>query len=270
MSQKRKGASAAPPGEWQGTQNAGQSGAASEQEAHRQVREMFSRIAPRYDLANHVLSLEVDRLWRRRLARRFSHILANPDTTVLDLCCGTGDLAAALGRAGPARLVGIDFAHPMLARAVAKGGAAGFVRSGRNGRGNHCYVEADALNLPFSDVSFELVATAFGFRNLANYERGLAEIRRVLKPGGTLAILEFCEPRGGLFGALYRFYFRRLLPRIGGIISEDGAAYAYLPASVRNFPSAVELVRLIEAAGFLRARFEYWTGGIVALHTAVR
>jgi demethylmenaquinone methyltransferase/2-methoxy-6-polyprenyl-1,4-benzoquinol methylase len=231
---------------------------------------MFSRIAPRYDLANHVLSLEVDRLWRLRLARRFRNVLANPAARVLDLCCGTGDLAAAFGRVGPARAVGIDFAHPMLMRAVVKDAAAGFVRSAVNGRGNRCYVEADALDLPFSDMRFELAATAFGFRNLANYERGLAEIRRVLKPGGTLAILEFCEPCGHLFGTLYRFYFHRLLPHIGGIISGDGAAYAYLPSSVTRFPSVVELVRLIEAVGFRSARFEYWTGGIVALHTAVR
>jgi len=253
-----------------GTPPAVRQGAASEQETRRQVRDMFSRIAPRYDLANHVLSVEVDRLWRRRLARRFHDILANPAARVLDLCCGTGDLAAAFSRAGPARAVGIDFAHPMLTRALDKDPAVGFVRSAVNGRVNHCYVEADALFLPFSDMSFELVATAFGFRNLANYERGLAEIRRVLKPGGTLAILEFCEPRGRLFGALYGFYFRRLLPRIGSMISGDAAAYAYLPSSVRRFPSVDDLVRLMEAAGFRGARFERWTGGIVALHTAVR
>jgi len=244
-------------------------GAASEKEAGEQVRQMFSRIAHRYDVANHVLSLEVDRLWRRRLARRFRHILANPRANVLDLCCGTGDLAAALRRAGPARVIGVDFAHSMLTRAVAKDAAIAGSAPAHN-RVNRQYIEADALDLPFSDACFDLVATAFGFRNLANYERGLAEIGRVLKPGGALAILEFSEPRSRVFGALYRFYFRSVLPRIGRIISGDGSAYSYLPASVGRFPSVDELVRLIERAGFHGGCFEYWTGGIVALHTATR
>jgi demethylmenaquinone methyltransferase/2-methoxy-6-polyprenyl-1,4-benzoquinol methylase len=244
-------------------------GAASEKEAGQQVREMFSRIAHRYDLANHVLSFEVDRLWRRRLARRFRPILANPRASVLDLCCGTGDLAAALRRVGRARVTGVDFAHPMLTRAVAKDTAiAGSAPAGN--RENRQYVEADALDLPFSDACFDLVATAFGFRNLANYERGLAEIGRVLKPGGALAILEFSEPRSRVFGALYRFYFRSVVPQIGRAISRDGKAYSYLPASVGRFPSVDELVHLIERAGFCGARYEYWTGGIVALHTTTR
>jgi demethylmenaquinone methyltransferase/2-methoxy-6-polyprenyl-1,4-benzoquinol methylase len=245
-------------------------GPASEEEAGRQVREMFSRIAPRYDLLNHLLSLEVDRLWRMRLARRFGAVLKNPEASVLDLCCGTGDLAATFRRAGPARVVGVDFAHPMVTRAVAKDVSAGASCGAVHGRKNQAYIEADALELPFADARFDLVATAFGFRNLANYERGLIEIRRVLKPGGALAILEFSEPRSRVFGAVYRFYFRSVLPRIGRAISRDGTAYSYLPASVGRFLSVDELVRMIERVGFRGARSENWTGGVVALHTATR
>jgi demethylmenaquinone methyltransferase/2-methoxy-6-polyprenyl-1,4-benzoquinol methylase len=245
-------------------------GATSEKEAGEQVRQMFSRIAHRYDLANHVLSLEVDRLWRRRLARRYRHILTSPRASALDLCCGTGDLTVALRREGPARVIGVDFAHSMLTRAVAKCATSQTASAVASGGTNRQYIEADALDLPFSDACFDLVATAFGFRNLANYERGLAEIGRVLKPGGILAILEFSEPRSRVFGALYRIYFRRVLPRMGRIISGDGSAYSYLPASVGRFPSVDELVRLMERMGFHDGRFEYWTGGVVVLHTATR
>lgn len=244
------------------------SGSVSEQETGQQVREMFSRIAPRYDLLNHVLSLQVDRLWRRRLARRFHRLLANPEARVLDLCCGTGDLAASFRREGPARVVGADFSHPMLTRALAKDAARASVP--RAARGNRSSVEADALALPFRDGQFDLVAAAFGFRNLANYEHGIAEIRRVLQPGGSLAILEFSEPRNRLLGALYGYYFRSVLPRIGRAISRDGTAYSYLPASVGRFLSADELAGLIARAGFRGPGYEYWTGGIVALHTATR
>jgi demethylmenaquinone methyltransferase / 2-methoxy-6-polyprenyl-1,4-benzoquinol methylase len=242
--------------------------AACEREAGQRVREMFSRIAPRYDLLNHMLSLQVDRLWRLRLARRFRHLLANPEARVLDLCCGTGDLAVSFRREGPARVVGADFSHPMLTRALAKAAARAGVSVAACG--NRSCVEGDALALPFRDGQFDLVAAAFGFRNLANYECGLAEIRRVLKPGGSLAILEFSEPRNRLLGALYGFYFRSVLPRIGRAISRDVAAYSYLPASVGRFLSAEQLAGLLENGGFRSARYEFWTGGIVALHTATR
>jgi demethylmenaquinone methyltransferase/2-methoxy-6-polyprenyl-1,4-benzoquinol methylase len=245
-------------------------GAESEGEAAHYIREMFSRIAPRYDLLNHLLSLDMDRIWRRRVARRFRTLLSRGDVRALDLCCGTGDLAMALQRAGLARVLGADFAHPMLVRALAK------VRTRRreavknSAPGNATYIEADALRLPFADATFDLVAFAFGFRNLANYQQGLREIFRVLKPGGSLAILEFSEPRSRLFGALYRWYFRSVLPRIGAAVSGDGGAYSYLPASVSRFPLVQELAGQMEQAGFSEARFELWTGGIVALHTAVR
>jgi demethylmenaquinone methyltransferase / 2-methoxy-6-polyprenyl-1,4-benzoquinol methylase len=237
-------------------------GAAGEQETSRRVREMFSGIAPRYDLLNHLLSGRLDNVWRRRVARRFAAILARPESRVLDLCCGTGDLAFALARFGPARITGADFSHAMLALARRKAAA-----KSEGARSEIEFVEADALHLPFADATFDLVTTAFGFRNLANYDDGLKEIRRVLRPGGEIGILEFSEPRGKIFGALYRFYFRRILPTLGGAISGNAAAYSYLPRSVGRFPSPEELAAQMAAAGFGDVRFERWTGGTVTLHT---
>jgi demethylmenaquinone methyltransferase / 2-methoxy-6-polyprenyl-1,4-benzoquinol methylase len=236
-------------------------GAGDEREAAAHVREMFGRIAPRYDFLNHLLSLDIDKIWRRRVARRFSGVLHNPTARVLDLCCGTGDLALAFRKEAPvgAEIIGSDFVPEMLERARAKAVALGAVIT---------FVEADALALPFKDASFDLVSCSFGFRNLANYERGMLEIFRVLRPGGAVAILEFAEPRGKLFGSLYRFYFRQVLPRLGGLISGSSSAYTYLPCSVSKFPSPEVLQALFERAGYTGVRFERWTGGIVALHTA--
>ena len=236
-------------------------GVRDEREAAAHVREMFGRIAPRYDLLNHLLSLDVDKVWRRRVARKFSAILHNPTARVLDLCCGTGDLALAFRKEAPAgaEIMACDFVPEMLARARAKAAALG---------AGVTIVEADALALPFAEGSFDLVSCSFGFRNLSNYERGLLEIFRVLKPGGIAAILEFADPRGKLFGSLYRFYFRRVLPRLGGLISGNGSAYTYLPSSVSKFPSPEALQALLERTGYIEARFARWTGGIVTLHTA--
>jgi len=247
---------------------------------------MFSRIAPRYDFLNHLLSLRLDRLWRRRVARRFSHILARPDALGLDLCCGTGDLALALRAVGPARVFGTDFAHPMLVRAQDKT-CAGSERRGfrptKAGRETErtpacegtrtstpIFLEADALALPFACASFDLVTAAFGFRNLANYERGLQEIYRVLRPGGEVGLLDFAEPRGAFLGPLYRFYFTKILPPLGGAISGSFSAYSYLPNSVAKFPLADELAAMMLRVGFADVRFERWTGGIVTLHIARR
>jgi len=238
-------------------------GAPSEAAAARKVRDMFTRIAPRYDLLNHLLSLELDRLWRARTARRLRAILARPDALILDLCCGTGDLAFSFARSGKARIIGADFSRAMLLRAKRKS----IAQARAHGVPPLPFFEADALRLPFADSSFDLVATAFGFRNLANYADGLREILRTLKSGGTLAILEFTEPPPGLLGNLYRWYFRSLLPYIGKLISGDPDAYSYLPASVALFPRAADLATLMRAVGYASVDFQSWTLGAVVLHT---
>ena len=246
-------------------------GAQDERAAERQVRDMFSRIAPRYDFLNHFLSLSFDRLWRRRTAQLFLHAMRNPDAKILDVCCGTGDLAFALDRArekalcyaaGTRRQIsGCDFAMPMLGRARDKSA---------RGKRSAAFIAADALRFPFGDASFDLVTTAFGFRNLANYERGLKEFARVLRRGGELGILEFTEPRNGVLAVLYRFYFTRILPRIGAAISGSSTAYSYLPESVKQFPGPETLKEAMENAGFRDVQFERWTCGIVALHRGVK
>jgi demethylmenaquinone methyltransferase/2-methoxy-6-polyprenyl-1,4-benzoquinol methylase len=244
-------------------------GAATEADASKKVREMFTQIAPRYDLLNHLLSLQLDRLWRARTAKRLQSILERPDALILDLCCGTGDLTFALARAGKARVVGADFAHTMLVRAREKSAALA-PPPNQSARSAMSFFEADALRLPFADASFDLVTTAFGFRNLANYEAGLREIQRVLKPGGTVAILEFTEPPDGLWGDFYRWYFCKVLPKIGGLISGDRSAYTYLPKSVARFFRQSELAELMSAVGYQSVDFHAWTLGTVALHTALR
>ena len=231
-------------------------GARNEREAADWVRAMFGRVAHRYDLANHLLSFNIDRYWRAHTVARLRSVLARPESRALDICCGTGDLVRALdhGRAsGSAKVLGSDFCHPMLLAARAKVG---------DGR----LFEADALRLPLADGSIDLITVAFGFRNLADYDAGLREMRRVLRGGGVAAILEFSQPPNPVFGALYRFYSRRLLPAIGGVLSGSRDAYAYLPESVRKFPSPEQLVQMMQAAGFRRVEFERLTGGIVALH----
>jgi demethylmenaquinone methyltransferase/2-methoxy-6-polyprenyl-1,4-benzoquinol methylase len=238
-------------------------GATNQQEASRKVREMFTRIAPRYDLLNHLLSAQMDRLWRARTARELSPILERADAVVLDLCCGTGDLAFSLQRNAKARVVGADFSHTMLLRARQKALAA-------NESAPTPFLEADALRLPFADGVFNLVTSAFGFRNLANYEDGLREIFRVLKPGGTIAILEFTEPAPGILGDAYRFYCQTVLPRIGGWISGDPDAYAYLPKSVARFFRPEEFASLLKKIGYGQVRYRLMTLGSVALHLGLR
>jgi demethylmenaquinone methyltransferase/2-methoxy-6-polyprenyl-1,4-benzoquinol methylase len=244
-------------------------GAVSEAEASKKVRDMFTQIAPRYDLLNHLLSFELDRRWRARAAKCLRPILQRPDALVLDLCCGTGDLALALRNAGEARILGADFAHTMLVRARMKSQVApGY--STLPPRSPIPFFEADALRLPFADASFDLVTSAFGFRNLANYEAGLREVYRVLKPGGATAILEFAEPPRGFPGDLYRWYFTRVLPRIGWLISGHQSAYTYLPKSVARFFRPPELAALMRSVGYNSVDFREWTMHTVALHTAIR
>ncbi len=236
-------------------------GARTEEEAAAWVRSMFGRVAHRYDLANHLLSFNIDRYWRAFTVRRIRGILENPAARVLDICCGTGDLVLALERARGAPVLGSDFCHPMLVAARQK--------IARRHRQSPLF-EADALRLPLADASVDLLTVAFGFRNLANYGAGLAEMRRVLRQGGVAAILEFSQPPNAAFAALYNFYSRHILPWIGGALSGNRDAYRYLPESVRKFPSAAELAADMRRAGFREAGYEYLTGGIVALHLGTR
>jgi demethylmenaquinone methyltransferase / 2-methoxy-6-polyprenyl-1,4-benzoquinol methylase len=225
-------------------------GAHDQQAAARAVREMFTAIAPRYDLLNHLLSMNIDRLWWRRAAHSFAHILARPDACVLDLCCGTADMALALRRCGgdSATIVGADFSHAMLRLAE------------RKVRDRVRLIEADALCLPLPAACFDLVVSAFGFRNLASYNAGLAEISRVLRPGGEVGILEFGEPKG-LVGKIYRVYFRRVLPVIGTMISGVRGPYSYLPASVERFPEPEQMLERMRGAGFADVSWTpYWCG----------
>jgi demethylmenaquinone methyltransferase/2-methoxy-6-polyprenyl-1,4-benzoquinol methylase len=236
-------------------------GATDEADAAQAVRQMFDAIAPRYDLLNHVLSANVDRLWWRRTARRFRPILADPETAILDICCGTGDMTLALLKLRPAG------ARPVFAAECARGmparGAQKFA-----GRGTVA-LEADALHLPLQSASLDLIVTAFGFRNLANYEAGLREFGRVLKPGGQLGILDFSEP-GGLLGNAYAVYFRRVLPAIGRVICGKDGPYNYLPSSVGKFPPPAEMLELMRATGYSECAWQPYTFGIAGLYTAKR
>jgi demethylmenaquinone methyltransferase / 2-methoxy-6-polyprenyl-1,4-benzoquinol methylase len=236
-------------------------GASDEQSSAAAVRQMFNSIAPRYDLLNHVLSCNIDRAWWNRTARHFGKILARPEASILDICCGTGDMTLALLRRRPqsARpLLAADFSHAMLARGAEK------LKSR-----NVIAVEADALHLPLPDNSLDLITTAFGFRNLANYEAGLREFHRVLRPGGELGILEFNEP-GGIVGKVYAVYFRRILPAIGARVSGTGNTYAYLPASVHRFPAPTEMISLMRRTCFAEVSWRPYTFGIAGLYRGIK
>jgi demethylmenaquinone methyltransferase / 2-methoxy-6-polyprenyl-1,4-benzoquinol methylase len=248
------------------TTGAKPAGAMDEASAAQAVRQMFDAIAPRYDLLNHVLSANVDRLWWRRTARRFRATLAEPDAAVLDICCGTGDMTMALLKhrpQGSRPVLAADFARGMLSRAAQKFDARKADAA--------CAVplEADALHLPLRSGSLDLIVTAFGFRNLANYEAGLREFNRVLKPGGELGILDFSEP-GGLVGKAYAVYFRRVLPAIGRVVCGKDGPYNYLPASVGNFPPPPEMLELMRATGYAECAWQPYTFGIAGLYTAKR
>ena len=229
------------------------------------VREMFTSIAPRYDLLNHVLSCNIDRLWWWRTACKFDAILQRPEAHVLDLCCGTGDMTFALSRRAGSQspqILGADFSHAMLQRSSAKMAEKG---GGKRLR----WIEADALGLPFADGCFDLVTSAFGFRNLADYDAGLREIARVLAPGGEFGILDFGEP-GGLLGSLYRVYFKKVLPAIGTVISGVKGPYAYLPASVERFPAPDEMMNRMHQAGFREVSWTPYSFGIAGLYRGVK
>jgi len=214
------------------------------------VRTMFDRIAPVYDVMNRAMTLGLDRRWRRLAALA----VVRPGDDVLDSCCGTGDLAIADARAG-GRVTGVDFSEAMLERARRKAPELAWVR-------------ADALDLPFADGTFDVATVAFGVRNVADLDAGLSELARVLRPGGRLAVLEITRPRGVL-RAFFRLWFDVLVPLAGKVLP-GGAAYTYLPASVRRFPGPDDLARAIERAGFTAVGYRLLAGGIVALHVAER
>ncbi|MDX1623854.1 MAG: class I SAM-dependent methyltransferase [Gemmatimonadota bacterium] len=223
------------------------------------VRSMFDRIAPRYDRFNDLLSAGVHRLWRRRAV---AALAPRGGERHIDLCAGTMDLSRMISdRAPGARVVAADFALRMLAGGREKAAAA---------PGPLWPVAGDALRLPFADASFHGCIVGFGLRNLADYGRGLSEMRRVLAPGGRLVVLEFTTPPGGFFRAVYHTYFHHVLPRVGAAISGDPAASRYLPESVKAFPDVGSLAALLRSEGFHRVRHVYLTGGIAAIHHAVR
>ncbi len=213
------------------------------------LRTMFDRISPVYDAMNRTMTMGLDQRWRRATVAA----VVRPGDRVLDLCCGTGDLALAAQRAG-GRVTGLDFSERMLERARRKSAEIDWVRG-------------DALALPFADGAFDAATVGFGVRNLDDLERGLAELRRVLRAGGRLAILEITRPRG-MLAPFYRLWFDGLVPMLGKLLP-GGSAYTYLPASVRRFPGPEELAELLRGAGFDDVRWRTFAGGIVALHIGV-
>ena len=273
----------APPPEHERSTGARPTGVTTEQAAAANVQQMFDTIAPTYDRANHLLSAGIDRYWWTRTARVFRPILLHPETVTLDLCCGTGDMTLALLKhrpkpaseksaivsavvegpavdpsSDPAPILAIDFSHQMLSRGAEKFAPHNIVP-----------IEADALHLPIADASIDLVTSAFGFRNLANYEEGLAELHRILRPGGQLGILEANQPEG-LTGALYNLYFKTILPKLGGLISGQQAAYTYLPTSVERFPRPPRMLQLLRNAGFTNATWTSYTFGTAGLYHATK
>lgn len=234
----------------------------SEREHSARVRAMFASVAKRYDLLNHLLSGNTDKRWRRLVARRLENELSRVDACVLDVACGTGDLALTLADATVGRVFGTDFCRPMLE--IAK-------RKTPPTRARVVpFIEGDALKLPFSDSTFDAVTIAFGLRNLSSVEDGLKELCRVLKPSGRAAVLEFSTPVVPGFRTVFQFYFTRVLPRIGGIVSGSRVAYEYLPESVSRFPDQKRLAAMMRDAGFERVEYKNLTGGIAALHIGTR
>ena len=227
----------------------------------RRVREMFATIASRYDLLNHLLSGNIDKRWRRRVAQELFAILSNGEARILDVACGTGDLSLQLRESGEARIVGLDFCRPMLDIAASKVSPTGPALP---------FIEGDALNLPFRDSSFAAVTIAFGLRNLTSVEAGFKELMRVLQPGGRVAVLEFSKPKAPILRSLFRIYFTKLLPLLGGLVSGSRGAYEYLPESVSRFPDQEALAAMMKQCGFAEVSYQNLTGGIAALHLGTR
>lgn len=230
---------------------------ATELEHAKAVRAMFSGIAKRYDLLNHVLSMNIDKRWRRLVRRKLQPVLDRSDAIVLDVACGTGDLSIELQSHAEAQVIGTDFCRPMLAVAAEKDASIPFV-------------EGDAMSLGFADDCFDAITIAFGLRNLSNFADGLSELHRILKPGGKLAVLEFSSPVVPGFRQAFNFYFTRILPRIGGAVSGSRGAYEYLPDSVSKFPDQKRLAALMQETGFDDVEYTNLTGGIAAIHTGTK
>jgi demethylmenaquinone methyltransferase / 2-methoxy-6-polyprenyl-1,4-benzoquinol methylase len=226
----------------------------------RAVRAMFAEIAPSYDRLNHLLSINIDRLWRRFTVKKLKDALSRPGALALDLCCGTADLTLELEK--HARVIGCDFCHPMLVIGNEK------IKTKQVRRA--LLAEGDALRLPFADCSFDVVTVAFGLRNLEHVEGGLAEILRVLKPGGRAAALEFSRPVIPVFRQAFEFYFHNILPHVGSLVSGSDGAYRYLPASVRAFPDQKRLAGMMREVGYANVRYHNLTGGVAALHLGER
>ena len=225
------------------------------------VREMFSGIARRYDFLNHFLSVNTDKRWRRLVRKQLADVLADENAAVLDVACGTGDLSVELQTSAKAKVIGTDFCRPMLTVAYDKNDK------------NHLeipYVEADGMNLSFADASFDAVTIAFGLRNFSNWESGVKELRRVLKIGGKLVVLEFSTPVVPGFKQLFNLYFTQVLPRIGGAVSGSRGAYEYLPDSVSRFPDQKGLAEMMRTTGFSNVEYQNLTGGIAAIHSGFR
>lgn len=222
---------------------------------------MFESIAPRYDFLNHFLSAGMDLAWRRVTARALRQPLARPGSIALDVCCGTGDLAFALRRVSHGNIFAADFCLPMLDLAR---------RKRRSGPPSIFFLAADTLSLPFGDASVDAIASAFGFRNLASYALGLAEMRRVLKPGGSIALLEFSRVQWPVFAPLFRFYFAHVLPWLGTRLSGVAGPYQYLHDSASRFPDQETFAAAMRKAGFERVRYRNLMGGVAALHLAER
>lgn len=234
---------------------------ARELEHARAVREMFSGIAGKYDFLNHFLSVNIDRRWRRKVSAKLKDILENPNSLILDVACGTGDLSLELKTAGNARVIGTDFCRPMLE-----------IAKDKTAKENEAipYIEGDGMNLAFETNTFDAVTIAFGLRNFSNWHDGLIELHRVLKQDGKLAILEFSAPIVPGFRQAFQFYFSRVLPRIGGAVSGSRGAYEYLPDSVSRFPDQKKLAEMMRKIGFINVEYKNLTGGIAAIHFGVK
>ncbi len=233
-----------------------------ELEHARKVREMFGRISTKYDFLNHFLSINIDKLWRKLVRKKLSDILSDKNAIVLDVACGTGDLAVELQKNAQAKVIGTDFCRPMLAIAAEKNSVAENL--------SIPYIEGDAMKLPFADNMFDAVTIAFGLRNLSNWNDGLRELNRIIKPTGKLVILEFSEPIVPGFRQLYQFYFNKILPKIGGVFSGEQSAYQYLSDSVAKFPNQKELQIMMLEIGFMDVEYKNLTGGVAAIHIGTK